>query len=218
MTWNQVKNKWSNNTGQGIILRHLSQLWPTRNPNEWMPTYNSLTRSSRSVSLITHHHPLIFQWCVTPILPEDLFDIFPRQFYPIKPYFHQTKDVILTSNTVRLYMQIISLNIAWSKRYSSWNLPWVLPRRCRNNTSFLSGPSSSMRMNIFSSHMAFKIEFCTWFNFIRATKQHYKTRWFSFGTWRMSLQVSAKVTRKYNLIIPYYVLPRRIYTQYGWNN
>ena len=102
-----------------------------------MPTYNNFTHSSRSVSLMTHHHPLIFQWRVTPILPEDLFDIFPRQFHPIKPCFHQTKDVILTSNTVRLYMQIISLNIAWSNRYSYWNFPRVLPRRCRHNTSFL---------------------------------------------------------------------------------
>jgi len=122
-----------------------------------MPTYSSLTHSSLSVSLATHHHPLIFQWRVTPILPEDPFGIFPRQFHPIKPYFHQTKDVILTSNAVRLYMQIISLNIAWSKRYSYWNFPWVLPRRCRNSTSFLSGPSSSMRMNIFSSHTTLKL-------------------------------------------------------------
>jgi len=139
-----------------------------------MPNYNSLTHNSRNVSHVTHHHPLLFQWRVTPILPEELFGIFPRQFHPIKPYFHQTNDVILTSNTVRLYMQIISLNIGWSRRYSYWNFPWVLPKSCRHSTRFLSGPSSSMCMNIFSSQTAFKIEFCTWFSFfIRATKQHY---------------------------------------------
>jgi hypothetical protein len=80
-----------------------------------MATYNSLTDSSRSVSLVTHYNPVVFQWCVTPILPEDLFGIFHRQFYHIKSYIHQNKDVTLTSNTVRFYMQIISLNIRWSK-------------------------------------------------------------------------------------------------------
>ena len=80
-----------------------------------MPTYNRLTRSRRSVSLVTHNHPLFFLWRVTPNLPEDNFGIFPRQFHPVKPYFHQTKDVILTSNTVRFYTQIISLSIGEAK-------------------------------------------------------------------------------------------------------
>ena len=115
--------------------------------SQWMPTYNSFTHSSRSVSLVTHLHPLVFQWRVTPTLPEELFGIFPRQLNLIKSYLHQTKDVILTSNTFRFYMQIISLNVDWSKRYSYWNFPWVLPRSYRHSSSILSGTSSSLRIN-----------------------------------------------------------------------
>jgi hypothetical protein len=111
MTENQINNKRSCLKGQGILLRYLESIMSHSESQGMDGDIQLLDTQQPERQSSDPAPPTRLSVSVTPILPEDLFGIVPSQFYLIKSYSHQTKDVILRSNTFRFYMQIISLNI-----------------------------------------------------------------------------------------------------------